>query len=152
MQLGTRAGRSPRAFAQTFALVAGAAYVLGGIGGFFVTGFSGWFANDSDAVFILEVNPFHNIVHIGVGALWLFAGVWLIRAGTEGVNLAIGGVYVLAAILGYLGFLSILSIDGPFAPDNFLHLITGAVAVVFAGWAGLVNPRADAESPELERV
>jgi hypothetical protein len=79
----------------------------------------------------------HNIVHLGVGALWLLAAFVLTRPAAEGANLAIGGFYVLAAVLGYLGFLDLLAISSGFGdPDFYLHLITGVVSLLFAGVLG----------------
>jgi hypothetical protein len=86
----------------------------------------------NEALFgIFLLNPFHNIVHIALGALWLLAAFTLTPAATEGVSFAIGGFYLLAAILGFLGYLSLVSIPAGNDPDNYLHLITALAAVVF---------------------
>ncbi len=114
--------------AQWAALSIGAAYVFAGAIGFAVTGFEGFVENTDDALIGFDLNPFHNIVHLGIGALLL--GVALIRRPpiAEGALLGGGLVYLLAAFLGFADHLPILSIDRALAPDNFLHLASGAGA------------------------
>ena len=119
---------------KKFALVAGLAYVVGGVIGFFFTGFTSFTENTGVSLFgIFHLTPFHNIVHLGVGALWLLAALTLTKPATEGLNLAIGGVYVLAAILGFLGYLTFLGVMPRYDADFFLHLVTGVVTLLFAG-------------------
>ncbi|MPZ65599.1 MAG: DUF4383 domain-containing protein [Pseudonocardiaceae bacterium] len=121
---------------QGFALIAGMACVILGVLGFFFTGFDNFTENtDEKLLGIFAINPFHNVVLIGVGAIWLLAAFVLTRPATEGVNFAIGGFLVLAAVLGYLGYLDLLGIGGP-DPVSFLHLIVGVLAVLFSGLTG----------------
>lgn len=121
-----------KALSQRFALLAGLVYVGVGIVGFAVTGFGNFVGVSNDALLgIFYLNPFHNVVHIIVGALWLFGALVLSREGTEGLNIAIGGFYVLAAVLGFLGYLDLVNVKPAFDPDNFLHLVSGAVALLF---------------------
>jgi len=130
--------------AKQFALIAGLVYVGIGVVGFVVTGFNNFTVPTNEALLgIFEITPMHNIVHAGVGALWLLAALALTRTGAEGVNFAIGGFYVLAAVLGYLGILRILGIDsGLGVPDFYLHLATGVVSLLFAGLIGSRQPEA----------
>jgi hypothetical protein len=119
---------------KKFALLAGLAYTVGGVIGFFFTGFHNFTEDTGVSLFgIFHLTPFHNVVHIGVGALWLLAAFVLTRPATEGVNLAIGGVYLLAAVLGYLGYLVFLGVMPRLDPDNFLHLVTGVASLAFSG-------------------
>jgi hypothetical protein len=118
-------GRTP---GQMFALVFGVVYALVGILGF---------VNDP-ILGIFEVNALHNIVHLAVGAVWIFASGN--PATAKSVNLAIGAVYLLLAFLGFVAgdfmedLLDIGSDDQALA-DNLLHLVTGALGVYF-GTAG----------------
>ncbi len=126
--------KSPRTAAQSFALVAGLVYLLIGIAGFFVTGLAGFVGNFQETLLIFDVNPFHNVVHIVIGGLWLAAGLMLSSEATQGVNFAIAGFYLLAAVAGFLGLGildDLLAIDGVLHPDNFLHLATALAALPF---------------------
>jgi hypothetical protein len=124
-------GDSP---AHKFALVAGLIYVGIGLLGFFFTGFDSFTeATDEALLGIFHVTPLHNVVHILVGAVWLLAAFALSRQAAEGVNLAIAGFFVLAAVLGYLGALELLGIHAGLDADNFLHAATGVITLLFAG-------------------
>jgi hypothetical protein len=119
------AARTP---AQLFALVFGVVYALVGLLGF---------VNDP-TLGIFEVNALHNVVHIAVGAVWIFASNNAATAKT--VNLVIGAVYLVLAFLGFVAgdfmedLLDIGSEDQALA-DNLLHLATGILGVYF-GTAG----------------
>ncbi len=138
--VGLRTPREPtgrqqvETFDCTYVRVGTGCRVLGvGVAGFFVTGFDNFLANGDESLLIFEANPFRNVVHLGVGALALSAGLALRdRAAVQGINLGIAAVYVLAT-LGFAGYLQILSIDGTWAADNFLHVGTGLVALAFSG-------------------
>jgi Domain of unknown function (DUF4383) len=124
--------RAPRTLEQNFSMIAGVVYLVGGIIGFFITGFGSITEMTNRMLFgVFMLNPFHNIVHIGIGAFWLLGAFALTAAGNEGLNIAIGGVYTLATVIGFLGYLSLLSIPGGLAGDNFLHLVTAVVTLIF---------------------
>ncbi len=125
--------------AQWGALAVGVAYLVAGVGGFAVTGFGGFVENTDYAFLGFDLNPFHNIVHLGVGALLL--GVALIPQSSvaEGALLGGGLLYLLAAFLGFIDRLQILSISGALAPDNFLHLASGTVAFLFGLIGSLIT-------------
>lgn len=127
------AGRyGAKTFEQKFALFASLIYLTIGVIGFFVTGFNAVVAESNEALFgIFLINPYHNIVHIALGSLWLLAALVLSPAGTEGVNIMIGGVYILATVLGFLGYFTLLNIQPGLDPDNFLHLFSGLLPLIF---------------------
>ena len=128
--MATRANaKSP---AQTFALAFGVVYLLVGILGFILAPDAG------DKLFgIFEVNLLHNIIHLAVGALFLAGSSTHERA--KQVNLIVGVVYGLTAILGFAGVLveDLLHANGA---DNFLHLASGVLALYF-GTAGAEGAR-----------
>jgi Domain of unknown function (DUF4383) len=129
IKLQTRRGRS---IEQNYSLIAGTIYITIGVIGFFLTGFGSFTEMTDHALLgLFLLNPFHNIVHIGLGAFWLLAAFALTQAGTEGVNIAIGGVYALATVLGFLGYFSLLSIPSGAAGDNWLHLVSALVTLIF---------------------
>jgi hypothetical protein len=125
--------------AQLFALVFGADDLLIGILGFVVTGFDG-FASEvyNEKLFFFPVNPLHNVVHLAVGALWL--GASSNHASAKSVNLLIGVVYALVAVLGFAGVLDFLAIEGAGSADNWLHVATSVLAIYF-GTAGAEGTR-----------
>jgi hypothetical protein len=114
--------RSP---AQLFALVVGATLVVAGILGFF---YNSSFAVDgdvkSDAVLgILDVNAWHNLVHLGSGAL----GLAVARSYTSSRLYAVGlgAVYTVVAIWGFVigdgeAILGVVPIN---TEDNVLHAL-----------------------------
>ena len=88
--------------ARLYALVFGAVLVVAGIIGFF---YESTFTDDKtvrDSVFgILEVNGWHNVVHIATGALGLLAfaaGAYAART----YALGLGVVYIAVAIWGFI--------------------------------------------------
>lgn len=117
--------------AHKYSLVAGVAYLALGVVGSFRTGLSGGTDMMNDMLFgIFMINPFHNVVHLTVGVLWLLGAFVLTAAGAEGLNLALGSFWVLATVLGFLGYLSALAVMPGTTPDNFLHLATAIATLV----------------------
>jgi hypothetical protein len=121
--------------ARLYALVFGGVLVAAGVIGFF---YESTFTDDEsvrDAVFgILDVNGWHNVVHIATGALGLLAfaaGAYAARA----YALGLGAVYIVVAIWGFIvgDGDSILSIV-PVNTEDVLHLLIG-VAGLGAGAA-----------------
>ncbi|MEX2195557.1 MAG: DUF4383 domain-containing protein [Thermoleophilaceae bacterium] len=125
-------GRSP---AQVYALVFGAVLVAAGILGFFYNASFG--AGDEverDAMLgILDVNGWHNIVHLASGlALLAFAGS---HGGARMFVLAFGLVYALVTVLGFIygdgdAIFSLIPIN---TEDNVLHILITLAA--FAAYA-----------------
>lgn len=121
-----------KSLAKKGALVFGVVYVAIGVIGFAVTGFDDWLVNTDEVLIIFELNAFHNIVHLGIGALFLAAYLVPDEGVTQGINAGIGFFLIMAAVIGFAGTgaLGIISIDSVFAADNFLHLFGGIAAVV----------------------
>jgi hypothetical protein len=128
----TQTRQGPKTLAQKYSLIAGVFYVaLAGIG-FLWTGFGSGTDMVNQMLFgIFMVNPFHNTVHLMVGLLWLLGAFVLTAPGTEGSNLAIGSFWALATALGFLGYLSALAVNSGTTPDNFLHLGTAVLTLLF---------------------
>ena len=135
---------SARSPAQAFALVIGLTLVGAGILGFFYNASFGTGDGTSrDAVLgILDVNGWHNVVHIlsGVAGL-LVAGSY---PKSRGYALGLGAVYLLIALLGFLAgnheeLFNLIPVN---SEDNVLHLLIGVAGV----WAGLATPGTPAPS------
>jgi hypothetical protein len=114
-----------------YAGVVGAVLVVTGIIGFF---YNAEFTSDKsvrDAVFgVLDVNGWHNVVHILTGVLGLLAfgaGVYAART----YAMALGIVYLAVAAWGFIvgDGESILSIVPVNTEDNILHLLLGVAGV-----------------------
>ena len=108
----------------------GALYVGIGLIGFVVTGFGSFVQNTGDYILIsgLSVNPFHNLVHLAIGAFLIIMS----RQSTttaEGACLGVGIFYVAAFVIGFVGptNLTIISMQGRGDLENFNHLINGVV-------------------------
>jgi hypothetical protein len=133
--------RSP---AQVYALVFGVVLVAAGILGFF---YNASFAagddtlTDRDAVLgILDVNGWHNIVHIATGLLGLaVAGSY---ANARSYALGLGAVYIVVAIIGFIygDGDSIFRLIPVNTEDNVLHLVIGVSGIA----AGVATPGAPA--------
>ena len=132
---------------QAFAFVGGATYALVGLVGFLVTGPSGWLTNGNEALFGLDLNAFHNLFHLAAG-LFLVAVAFVDPPDVAaGVSLGTGAVLLMAVGAGFANHLQILSIDAATAPDNFLHLATGVVAVFFGVMPWARHPLAASPGP-----
>ena len=129
--------RSP---GELYALVIGAVYLLVGVVGFFVASeFTEGSADDK--LIIFRLNHLHNLVHIVLGVGWLAAS--RTAAAAKAVNTLFGVVLLLVAILGFTGIdlvHTLLNITESTDPDNFLHLVTGGIALFF-GTVGAAGTR-----------
>lgn len=114
-------------FGQLAAIAVGAVYVVVGIAGFVATGFVGFVTNTGDTLLGFDINPMHNLVHLGIGAYLLLMSRFDTSV-TEGALIGGGLVYLLAAYLGFTNHLQIISINSGGASDNFLHLVSGLAA------------------------
>ena len=127
--------RSP---AAVFALVIGATLTVAGIAGFFYNAsFGSGSGTSRDAVLgILDVNGWHNVVHIASGAVGLL--VARSYGGSRAYALLFGAVYLVVALLGFLAgdgdeIFNLIPVN---TEDNFLHLLIGIAGV----GAGLATP------------
>jgi hypothetical protein len=120
--------------AKLYAGLVGATLVVAGLIGFaYSTSFGQ--PGDVDAVLgILDVNAWHNLVHIATGALGLAALGYAARQ----YALGLGVVYVAVAIWGIVigSGESILGIIPVNTEDNVLHLLLGLTGIA----AGLATP------------
>jgi hypothetical protein len=117
--------------ARPVAAIVGVAYILVGIVGFVVTGFGDDVALNTNADLIgFDLNTFHNVVHLVIGLGLLIGSRARDVVVTQGLLIGGGLVYILAALLGFLNDLQILSINDGLAADNFLHLGSGLAALL----------------------
>jgi hypothetical protein len=119
--------------AQRFAGLFGTVYLLVGIAGFALTGFSDFAGHHHHTLLIFAVNPLHNVVHLVLAVVWLAAAPR--HASARLANLALGVVLGLVTVLGFVGVTDILGMSGFADPDNFLHLATATLALYFGSVA-----------------
>jgi hypothetical protein len=128
--------------ASLYAGLIGAVLLVAGILGFFYSASFGS-PGDVDAVLgILDVNAWHNLIHILSGVLGLLAFSAGPRA-SRTYALAFGVVYMIVAIWGFiigsgdsiLGFIPINT------EDNILHVILGVLGI---GAYAASDPEAEA--------
>jgi ABC-type transport system involved in multi-copper enzyme maturation permease subunit len=127
---------------QLAALAIGLAYTVGAVIGFGVTGFSGVTDPVGKKMLFLTLNPFQDFIHLGIGALLLYAGLKWTTAAVEGVLLGVGGIYVVAAITGFIyAHIPVITIVTAGNADNYLHAITGGTAIVAALMSASITNR-----------
>lgn len=104
---------------KLLAQILGVVLLLVGIVGFF----------NNPVLGIFGVDTTHNIVHLVTGAIFAWAGFGK-GAPTRKVNQWLGIIYLLVAIIGFLGWITFMTVD---AADHWLHLVIGVVAIA-VGW------------------
>jgi hypothetical protein len=136
--------------ASLYAGLIGGVLVIAGILGFFYSSSFGD-PGEVDAVLgVLDVNAWHNIVHIASGALGVLAFMSG-PAASRTYALAFGAIYVVVAIWGFvigsgesiLGFIPVNS------EDNVLHLVLGILGL--AAYA-VSAPRREPERAATSRT
>ena len=142
------AGRSP---AQLYALIFGATLVLAGILGWFYSASFGSPGEVDGVLGILDVNGWHNLVHLATGVLGLLS---LGYGAARTYALGLGAVYVLVAIWGFVigdgeAILSIIPVN---TEDNVLHLLIGIAGLgAYAATPAVTKPttagRTDSDAP-----
>jgi Domain of unknown function (DUF4383) len=127
--------------ARFYCLLVGAFLVVAGIIGFFYeASFKTGDSIRADDLFgILAVNGWHNLVHLGIGAILLAAA----GSAARPAALVVGVLYIVLCILGFiatsddgLGFLAendtLIDLVPVNNEDNFLHLILGVTGLIAA--------------------
>jgi hypothetical protein len=124
----------PKTIDQSYSLLLGIVVIVLGIIGFVLTGFTNYTEMTDHSIFgLFRTNGFHNTVYIVLGLLWLLGAYTLTPAGNQGMNIAIGGALLLVAVLGFLGYWSLLSIPPGINGDNILDLAVALASVIVGG-------------------
>jgi Domain of unknown function (DUF4383) len=130
--------------ARLYALLVGSVLTIAGVIGFFYdSSFDTGSALTTDAVFgVLDVNGWHNVVHIVTGLLGLAAVGYAARA----YALVLGLVYVVVAIWGFAETTNGVGIILDFLPvnteDNILHLALGLTGLAAGAATAKTQPAA----------
>ena len=146
---------APASPARLYCTLVGAALVIGGVLGFFAsssfeTGAENVAADSGEALGILAVNGWHNLVHLGLG-LAALAVAGSVRAART-YCLAVGLLYVVLALWGFADgdgvLIGLIPVDDQ---GNVLHLILGLTGLG-AGAATAVSTKPKREKVKRERV
>jgi hypothetical protein len=131
--------------ASLYAGLIGGVLVVAGIIGFFYSSSFGSPGSVDAVIGVLDVNAWHNLVHLLSGALGVLAFMSGARAART-YALAFGAVYIVVAIWGFAigGGESILGFIPVNQEDNVLHAVLGVLGV----GAGLASP--DLETRQTE--
>jgi ABC-type transport system involved in multi-copper enzyme maturation permease subunit len=123
-----------KSLVQTVVPIIGAFYVLIGVIGFFVTGFSNFVQNTDDKLIGFSINPFHNLVHLAIGAFLIIMALNKNKAVGEGATMGVGLFYIVAFVIGVYASdnLTIISMQGSGDLENFNHIVNG-VALLTIG-------------------
>jgi hypothetical protein len=124
----------PRTIDQSYSLLLGIVVIVLGIIGFALTGFTDYTEMTDHSIFgIFRTNGFHNTVYIIFGLFWLLGAYILTPAGNQGMNIAIGGALLIVAVLGFMGYWSLLSIPPGANGDNILDLVVALATLIVGG-------------------
>jgi hypothetical protein len=136
--------------ASLYAGLIGAVLLVAGIIGFFYSASFGSPGNVDAVLGILDVNAWHNLIHIASGAFGLLAFSMGARA-SRTYALAFGAVYIVVAIWGFIigSHESILGFVPVNTEDNFLHLILGILGL---GAYAASDPEAEARAAGRPRT
>jgi hypothetical protein len=136
---GARLTSSPN---RLLGVIFGAGYILVGLLGFAVTGGVDFAATKGGLLLgIFEVNPFHNVAHLLIGAALLIGGLVGVRA-AKTVNIVVGAAYLLLGIIGFFLVGTPANILALNTADHFLHL-AGAILLLAVGFAAARTYAAD---------
>ena len=118
-----------KSLVQRVVPIIGGFYVAIGIIGFFVTGFTDWVQQTPDKLLGFAINPFHNLVHLSIGAFLLFMATRPNKATGEGAVMGVGLFYIVAFVIGVYqpDNLTILSMHGEGDAENFNHIVNGVL-------------------------
>jgi uncharacterized protein DUF4383 len=128
--------------ASLYAGLIGAVLLVAGIIGFFYSASFGSPGSVDAVLGVLDVNAWHNLIHIASGALGLLAFASGPRA-SRTYALAFGAIYIVVAIWGFIigNHESILGFVPINTEDNVLHVILGVLGL---GAYAASDPEAEA--------
>jgi Domain of unknown function (DUF4383) len=107
--------------------VFGVVYLLVGLLGFTVSGGHDFAGMDGGKLLgLFMVNPLHNIAHLIIGALLVFAATRGEYVSAR-VNALVGGVYLLLGVIGLFILNNSVNILALNTADNILHFGSAAV-------------------------
>jgi hypothetical protein len=136
-----------RTFAQWYCVVAGVVLVVAGLLGFIAdASFDTGSTLNGDKLFGLEVNGWHNLVHLASGVVLLAAANT--RPTAKTVCWAFAVVYFLVFLWGLIDGNNVLGVFPINPPDNVLHL----VLAIAAGLSAYMSPTTKGQQRDRRRA
>jgi hypothetical protein len=124
-----------RTFAQWYCIVAGVVLVIAGLLGFIAdSSFDTGSTLQGDKLFGLEVNGWHNLVHLASGIVLLAAANTRPTAKTVCYGFAV--VYLIVFVWGLIDGNNVFGVFPINPPDNVLHIVLALAAAL----CGYVSP------------
>jgi hypothetical protein len=94
-----------------------------------IMGFISGFTPDDELLGVFHVDPLHNLIHLGSGAIALWAG-YISRHASRMYFQVFGVIYALVAVLGFMaGDSDILGLVANNTADNWLHVVIAGSAL-----------------------
>ncbi len=129
-----RSRPGPGTLDQKYSVLLGLVVLVLGILGFILTGFTNFTEMTNHSIFgLFQTNGFHNLIYLILGLFWLLGAFALTPPGNQGMNIAVGGALLLVAVLGFLGYWSLLSIPPGINGDNLLDLAVAIATLIVGG-------------------
>ncbi|MGB8255790.1 MAG: DUF4383 domain-containing protein, partial [Pseudonocardiaceae bacterium] len=117
-----------------YSVLLGLVVLVLGILGFILTGLANYTEmTDHSILGLFQTNGFHNTVYLILGVFWLLGAFALTPPANQGMNIAVGGAFLLVAVLGFLGYWSLLSIPAGVNGDNILDFAVALATLVVGG-------------------
>jgi hypothetical protein len=124
----------PRTLDQKYSVLLGLVVLVLGILGFILTGLANYTEmTDHSILGLFQTNGFHNTIYLILGVFWLLGAFALTPPANQGMNIAVGGAFLLVAVLGFLGYWSLLSIPAGVNGDNILDFAVALATLVVGG-------------------
>jgi hypothetical protein len=119
---------------QKYSMFVGIVAIVLGIIGFIQTGFTNYAEMSDHYIFgLFQTNGFHNTMFIIVGLFWLMGAFTLTPAGNQGLNIALGIILLIFAVLGFMGYWNLLSVAGGLNGNNILDLVLAFTTLFIGG-------------------
>jgi uncharacterized protein DUF4383 len=118
-----------KSLVQRVGPLVGAFYVLIGVVGFFITGFTNFVQFTGDKLIGFHINPFHNLVHLLIGSFLILMSTNKNKAVGEGAVMGVGLFYITAFVIGVYSNdnLTIIGMRGAGDAENFNHIVFGTL-------------------------
>jgi len=130
----SRRGRVPKTLAQKYCLLVGLALLVGGILGFIADATFDTGDNlNGDSFLGLEVNGYHNVVHLVSGIVLLAAANS--RPTAKVTAIAFGVAYGIITLIGLIDGQDVLDLIPVNGADNVLHIVLSLTGIA----AGLAS-------------